>query len=158
MFELSKALRLTGVVLGFLGVSGCDGQPPFSPKASAAVTSSETNPELVGAWYQVYFDSDSSDVSPRSQMIILNVSTVVANNQATRVTVIGKSDSIGQLTENMALYQRRVDHVRQALIAAGVSDNLIDTRWIADSNLEVASVIGAAQQFSHVVDVLVVKQ
>jgi peptidoglycan-associated lipoprotein len=71
--------------------------PPAIPfwRGSSSISHwrAEDHPELAGAWYEVYFDTNSIAINDRGQLIVENVAYVVANNAATRVTVIGKDRS-----------------------------------------------------------------
>ena len=124
------------------------------------MTGSETasGPELAGAWYQIYFDSNGSQIDSRGQMIVKKVAYVVENDGATRVTVIGKTDRVGGASANLALSKRRADAVRDALIAAGVPAGHIDTSWSGEARQDVATRDDTAEQRNRVVDVTVVKQ
>jgi len=123
-----------------------------TPAAAAAV------PQLAGAWYQVQFDSNKTDIGDRGHMIVNTVANVAANNAATRVTVIGKADRVGDATANMALSQQRAGQVRDALITAGVPSGRIDTRWTGEGNQDVATNDQIAEQRNRVVDITVVQE
>jgi len=146
MFQSSKLLRAAVATLGLAVVAGC------------AANSSGTAPELAGAWYQVYFDSNGSDIDSRGRMIVDTVAYVATNNGATRVTVIGKTDRVGGAGANLALSKRRADAVRDALITAGVPATHIDTSWSGEARQEVATANDTAEQRNRVVDITVVKQ
>ncbi|PKU23047.1 OmpA family protein [Telmatospirillum siberiense] len=153
MFQSAKILKILGTTLALSVIAGCVEQAsPPPPQYSA-----ENGPELAGAWYQIYFDTNKIDINKRGQMIVTNVATVVLNNDATRVTVIGKTDRVGSPTDNMALSQRRADQVRDALITAGVPSTLIDTSWTGEAKQEVATANGEADTRNRVVDITVIK-
>jgi len=161
MFKTPKNVLALVPIMALFCVVGCTEQasaPPKSAAASAPASPAVTPPELVGAWYQVYFDTDTTAIDLRGQQIVKNVAYVVANTGTTRVTVIGKSDSVGSQAANMALSKKRADKVRDALITAGVPAARIDTRWTGEGKLDVATGNGADQQLNRVVDVIVVKQ
>jgi peptidoglycan-associated lipoprotein len=151
MFRFAKILRALVATLALSLAAGC-AQQASPPQAAAA-----TGPELAGAWYQVYFDTNSIAINARGQMIVKNVAYVVANNDTTRVTVIGKTDRVGAPPANMALSQRRADAVRDALIAAGVPAARIDTSWTGEGKQQVATADEATEPRNRVVDVTVVK-
>lgn len=114
-------------------------------------------PQLGGAWYQVYFSTNSFQIDAKGQSIVQNVASVVANNPSSRVTVIGKTDRVGSAPDNMALSHRRADAVRNALIGAGVSANRIDTTWTGEARQDVATANDVADQRNRVVNLTVVK-
>jgi len=148
MFQPARIIRAAVATVALALAAGC------------AATGSETvaGPELAGAWYQIYFDSNGAQIDSRGQMIVKNVAYVVENNGATRVTVIGKTDRVGASSANMALSKLRADAVRDALIAAGVPAGHIDTSWSGERRQEVATLDETAEQRNRVVDVTVVKQ
>lgn len=63
--KISRALVAT---LALSAASGCAQQASSPPHGAAA-----TGPELPGAWYQVYFDTNSVAINDRGQMIVKNV-------------------------------------------------------------------------------------
>jgi peptidoglycan-associated lipoprotein len=142
-------------------IAGCAEKATAPPQAAASpppqVAASPT-PELAGAWYQVLFDSSKSDIDDRGHMIINKVAYVVENNVTTRVTVIGRTDRVGNATANLALSQRRAAQVRDALIIAGVPAARIDTRWTGEDKQGVATDDQIAEQRNRVVDITVVKE
>ena len=154
MTQTGKILRAAVATLALAAVAGCAQQQAWQPPPVAAATS----PELAGAWYQVYFDTNSSAINARGQLIVKNVAYVVANAGPTRVTVIGKTDRIGAPPANMALSQQRADAVRDALIASGVPADHIDTSWTGQGSQQVATAGDTAEPRNRVVDVTVVKQ
>jgi peptidoglycan-associated lipoprotein len=153
MFRSAKILRAPFAVLALSIAAGCAEQASPPPQPAGA-----TGPELAGAWYQIFFDTNSSAVDPRGQMIVKNVAYVVANTDTTRVTVIGKTDRVGAPPANLALAQRRADAVRDALIAAGVPAARIDTSWTGEGKQDVATANDVNEPRNRVVDVTVVKQ
>jgi len=152
--RISRTL-IAGLTLAL--VAGCADQASAPPSRPAA-SSSAGDPELAGAWYQIYFDTNKVDINERGRMIIKAVANVVANAGPTRVTVIGKTDRVGAPSANLALSQQRADHVRDALIAAGVPANNIDTSWTGESKQQVSTADEFSEQRNRVVDITVVKQ
>jgi peptidoglycan-associated lipoprotein len=154
MFQPARISRIAVATLALALVAGCAAPPPHQA-AKAAPSAAE--PELAGAWYQVYFDSNKIEINERGQMIVKNVAYVVANTNGARVTVIGKTDRSGDAATNMALSQKRADQVRDALVAAGVPSSRIDTSWTGEAKQEIATADNTAEQRNRVVDITVVK-
>ncbi len=113
-------------------------------------------PQLAGAWYQVQFDSNKFDIDPRGSVIVNTAASVATGNTATHVTVIGRTDRVGSAAANLALSQKRADQVRDALIAAGVPADRIDTRWTGESKQEVPTGNDVEEARNRVVDITVV--
>jgi OOP family OmpA-OmpF porin len=152
MFQSAKIIQALVATLALSVAAGCTQNASPPPQAAAV-----PGPELAGAWYQIYFDTNSVDIGSRGQMIVKNVAYVVANNAQTRVTVIGKTDRVGAPPANLALAQRRANAVRDSLINAGVPAGRIDTSWTGEGKQEVATADDAAEPRNRVVDITVVK-
>jgi OOP family OmpA-OmpF porin len=132
--------------------AACTQQTASAPPPAAA-----QGPELAGAWYEVYFDTNSSSMDDRGRTIVRSVAYVVANNTTTRVTVIGKTDTVGAQASNLALSKLRADGVREALINAGVPASRIDTSWTGEMRQDTATPNETANRRNRVVDITVVK-
>jgi OOP family OmpA-OmpF porin len=152
MFQSTKILRALVATLALSTAVGCAELTAPPPQTAA-----ENSPELAGAWYQVYFDTNSAKLNTRGQRIIESVAYIVANNDTTRVTVIGKTDRVGAPPANMDLSQRRAHAVRDALLAAGVQPDRIDTSWTGEGHQDVATANTTAEIRDRVVDITVVK-
>jgi peptidoglycan-associated lipoprotein len=133
--------------VGFAALAAC--------AAQGSAPSAAPVPQMAGAWYQVFFDTNQTDLSPRGQLIVNKVAEVVRINDEVRVTVIGRTDRAGTATANMALSERRAELVRDALIAAGVPSARIDTSWLGEGKQDVPTPDDVAQQRSRVVDIVV---
>lgn len=115
-------------------------------------------PQLAGAWYRVYFDSNKADIDDRGRMMIDRAVYVAKSNAAARVSVIGRTDRVGTPAANMTLSQRRADRVRDALIAAGVPADRIDTSWTGEVKQRVATPNDVVERRNRVVDITVVDE
>lgn len=143
----------TTLALALASLAGCAEQGPPPPQLTSA-----NSPELAGAWYEIFFDTNKIDVGVRGQMIVERVAYVVANDTTTRVTVIGKTDRVGSPSANMALSQQRADAVRDALISAGVPAGRIDTSWTGEGRQMVATADDVTDRRNRVVGITVEKQ
>ena len=152
MFQSAKILRALVASIALSVAAGCAEQASPPPQAATV-----TGPELAGAWYQIYFDTNSIEINARGQTIIKTVAYVVANAGPTRVTVIGRTDRVGAPPDNMALAHQRADAVRDALITAGVPATHIDTSWTGEGTQALATADDAAEPRNRVVDITVVK-
>jgi len=158
MYVFSGHARLIAATLALGVLAGC-AEGVSSPSAPPPQAAANPEPQLAGAWYQVYFDSNSSQIGERGRMIVKTVAYVTLNNSATRVTVIGKTDRVGAPPANLALAQRRAEAIRDALITAGVPAARIDTSWMGESRKQdVATADDIAERRNRVVDVTVVRE
>jgi len=153
MSRSTQFLRTLVAAVALGAAAGCAQQASPPPPQAAAADS----PELAGAWYQIYFDTNSSAIDARGQTVVRTVAYLVANSGPTRVTVLGRTDRVGAPPANMVLSQRRADTVRDALVAAGVPAARIDTIWTGEAKQQVTTADDTADQRNRVVDVTVVK-
>ena len=149
----SNILRSEMLAAALVSGAACTQQTASAPPPVAAVQ----NPELAGAWYEVYFDTNSSTIDERGRTIVRSVAYVVANNTTTRVTVIGKTDTVGAQSSNLVLSKLRADGVREALINAGVPASRIDTSWTGETRQDTVTQNDTASRRNRVVDITVVK-
>jgi peptidoglycan-associated lipoprotein len=147
MADFTRSWRplLVAVSVAMLAACANQGSPPVTAAA----------PQMAGAWYQVFFDTDKADLSPRGQLMVNKVAEVVTHNDDVRVTVIGRTDRAGTATANMALSERRAELVRDALITAGVPSARIDTSWLGEGKQDVPTLDDVVKQRNRVVDVVV---
>ncbi|GAB6051732.1 hypothetical protein JCM17960_05520 [Magnetospira thiophila] len=163
MLKSSKLLGAFSAAVFLAGTAGCAQQGttqstydrPAAAQTAAAPISAD--PELAGAWYQIFFDTSEINIDARGQMVVKNVAFVAMNNEMTRVTVIGKTDRVGDAPSNMALSKQRADQVRDALIVAGVPADHIDTRWTGETRQIVSTSDDKDEQRNRVVDITVIK-
>jgi peptidoglycan-associated lipoprotein len=157
MSQSSRALALAVSILAYSFVAGCAQQAtgPTPPPTHDAATS---GPELAGAWYQIYFDTGSSALNARGQMIVTRVAYAIKHGDPARVTVIGRTDRVGSAPDNLALSHQRTNAVRDALVASGVPAAIIDTSWIGEGVQADAAADDAVNPRNRAVDLTVVKQ
>ncbi|CCG42388.1 OmpA family protein [Magnetospirillum molischianum] len=158
MYPSKKSGPLVVALIAIAALStapGCTEPEDGSPRRH---TGSTPSPELAGAWYQIFFDSNKTEIDERGRMIVQNVAYVVAHDDTTRVTVIGKTDRIGSASSNLSLSEKRADQVRNALVAAGVPSARIDTSWTGEKGQGVETPSSAAEHHDRAVDITVVKQ
>jgi OOP family OmpA-OmpF porin len=154
MYRFTRILRALVVPVALSIAASCAQQASPPPQAAAT-----DGPELAGAWYQVYFDTNSSEINARGRKIVDTVAYIVANAGPTRVTVIGRTDRVGAPPDNMALAHQRANTVRDALILAGVPAAHIDTSWTGEGGKQaMATADDAAAPKNRVVDITVVKE
>jgi peptidoglycan-associated lipoprotein len=149
MLQSKLSYRTIAVAASLLALAACADMTP--PPARANLD----GPQLAGAWYQVMFDSNSSEIGSRGQMIIQTVANVAKNDSKVRISVVGKTDRVGSAAANVALSQKRADHVRDALIAQAVPAGRIDTSWAGEAKQDVMTSDNIAEQRNRVVDIAV---
>ena len=74
----------------------------------------------------VYFDFDSTTLSPQAQQTILDNARYEQAQRGEHVRLEGNADERGSREYNLALGQRRAEAVRQAMALDGVAANQIE--------------------------------
>jgi OmpA-OmpF porin, OOP family len=103
--------------------------------------------------FRVYFDFNKSVLTPTSQSILQQVVARAKEAPASKFALIGRADKTGADGYNMALSQRRVDAVRDSLMAQGVDPARIDTQWVGEREPPVPTANGVKEPRNRVVDV-----
>ena len=75
--------------------------------------------------YLLYFDTDSDALSPAAREALAQAITDIRSRRAVRISVVGHTDRVGAAELNARIGLARVDAVRAALIAEGVSAEVI---------------------------------
>jgi OmpA-OmpF porin, OOP family len=117
-----------------------DCPPPAAP-AAAAAPSAAVPPAapLANAVYFVFFDFDRSAITPAAQDILNTVVTDARRTNASRLNVVGHTDTSGTPAYNQALSERRATAVREALVQRGVPAGQIATRGVGESQPLIAT-------------------
>jgi outer membrane protein OmpA-like peptidoglycan-associated protein len=86
------------------------------------------------AW-MVFFDTNSTALSPQSTNTLLEASGVAKQFPAAKVTVTGYTDTDGSPAYNQALSVRRANAVRDALVKSGVAAQSITVSGAGEQEL-----------------------
>lgn len=76
---------------------------------------------------RIYFDLDSSDLTPDARNLLLNQADWLRRYPAVRVLISGNCDERGTREYNLALGARRAEAARSFLISQGISNSRIET-------------------------------
>lgn len=74
----------------------------------------------------IFFDSGSYTLLPRSDFEIQTLHNLLQNNQDITIRVIGHTDNVGGQEDNLLLSQNRAASVKQALVSKGISESRIE--------------------------------
>jgi OOP family OmpA-OmpF porin len=122
------------------------GQP--APAAAAAPP-----PSQAPRRYNVYFEFNRSTLTPEGQQIVDQVAAAAKSDNAVRIHLVGKADTVGTDPYNMGLSHHRADTVRAALQAAGIPDARIEERWVGLREPPVPTPPGVREPRNRVVEV-----
>lgn len=68
------------------------------------------------AVYGIYFDTGKSDIKPESDETIKEIAALLKTNASLQVYIVGHTDNVGMLKDNMELSQKRAEAVVNELI------------------------------------------
>ena len=68
------------------------------------------------AVYGIYFDTGKSDIKPESSVTIKEIATLLQKNPLLQIYIVGHTDNVGKLNDNMELSQKRAEAVVNELI------------------------------------------
>ena len=115
----------------------------------------ENVPEVVQARsYLVFFDFDSSRLTPEAKQIVASAAADALQGKTTRIDVTGHTDRSGSDRYNQALSVRRAESVRRELVADGVADSLIVTRGVGESDPLVPTADGVREPQNRRVEIV----
>jgi outer membrane protein OmpA-like peptidoglycan-associated protein len=68
----------------------------------------------------ILFDTGKASIKPESQPLVTEVATLLKNDGALKLSVVGHTDNVGDKKANLALSRQRAESVMRALVAAGI--------------------------------------
>lgn len=86
--------------------------------ADAAAFGKDIDTTGHAAIYGVYFDTGKSDLKPESAPALKEVAALLAGDPALKLWVVGHTDTVGQVGDNMKLSQARAEAVVAALVTS----------------------------------------
>jgi len=105
--------------------------------------------------YLVFFDFDSSRLTPEAKQIVASAAADALQGKTTRIDVTGHTDRSGSDRYNQALSVRRAESVRRELVADGVADSLIVTRGVGESDPLVPTADGVREPQNRRVEIVI---
>lgn len=100
---------------------------------SRVVETRETARGLILNLPDILFDFNKATLRPRAREVLSKIAGILLVAQGFRLSIEGHTDNIGRREYNQELSERRAQSVRDYLVQAGVSANIITTRGLADS-------------------------
>jgi OOP family OmpA-OmpF porin len=85
--------------------------------ATAEVFSNDIRATGHATIYGIYFDSGKSVIKPESDVVLGEIAKLLKGDPGLKVNVVGHTDNVGQMDNNMKLSQARAEAVAQALVA-----------------------------------------
>lgn len=99
-----------------------------------------------------YFAYNSAELTPVARDQIKQTAALIKDGTA-RLKIVGKADRSGADASNMKLSQRRVEAIRDALVAEGIAANRIDVQSTGEQQLPVPTKNGVREEKNRVVEI-----
>ncbi|WP_319582396.1 OmpA family protein [uncultured Pseudodesulfovibrio sp.] len=107
------------------------------------------------ARFILHFFSDSSELTAESKKLIPDVMQSWRDRNATDVSVIGHTDTVGEKQYNYDLSVRRAQKVRDLLVKAGMPEDIIQMTSHGEENPLIPTPDGKSEPRNRRVEVLV---
>jgi outer membrane protein OmpA-like peptidoglycan-associated protein len=106
--------------------------------------------------FRVFFGNAQSDLDAPARTVLDTTIAAAKASSYVNISVVGNTDAIGNSAgENLPLSQRRAESVRDALVAAGISADMIDISYFGANNPLVPNVPGVAEPLNRRVDITI---
>ena len=115
-----------------LMLAACSSGPPAQSSHTASIPSIPSTTTYTPQTFVVHFDSGQAELTPDDRQTMASVADTAKSGA--RVTIVGKTDTMGGTANNLSLSERRAQKVRNDLVAAGVPENQIQLAWTGESN------------------------
>ncbi|TNE37910.1 MAG: OmpA family protein, partial [Sphingomonadales bacterium] len=103
--------------------------------------------------YIVFFDFDSSDITPDAATILDNAVSAYGNCGNAQVMLAGHADRSGGAKYNIGLSERRNTSVKAYLVSKGISDGVISTEAFGESKPRVETADGVREPQNRRVEI-----
>jgi len=112
--------------------------PPPTPPAAPAPKS-----------FIVYFPFDQSVLTPQAQAVVKDAARYAMDGHATRIKIVGYTDSSGSSGYNEALSEQRAKVMAEALSNLGIPKSEMDVEWMGKRDLAVPTGDGVKEPLNR---------
>jgi outer membrane protein OmpA-like peptidoglycan-associated protein len=99
--------------------------------------------------FVVYFPFDQYVLTPEAQAVISQAADYAKGGNATKITVVGHTDTSGSPKYNAKLSERRAKAVADGLVGAGVPATTLAVDWKGESEPAVATGDGVKEPLNR---------
>jgi peptidoglycan-associated lipoprotein len=118
--SIVRGIKFAAVVMGALAIAACAKQQPDQTAMAGAATPGSQQDFVVNVGDRVFFDTDSSELSPQARATLDKQAQWLNNYNRYAFTIEGHADERGTREYNIALGARRAQTVHEYLISRGV--------------------------------------
>jgi peptidoglycan-associated lipoprotein len=118
--SIVRGIKFAALLMGALAIAACAKQQPDQTAMAGAATPGSQQDFVVNVGDRVFFDTDSSELSPQARATLDKQAQWLNNYNRYAFTVEGHADERGTREYNIALGARRAQTVREYLISRGV--------------------------------------
>ena len=97
----------------------------------------------------VYFPFDKFDLTTEAQQVVQQAADYAKMGNATKVLVVGHTDTSGSAQYNLRLSERRAKAVADALVGAGVNQSVLSVDWKGKTDLAVQTGDGVKEPLNR---------
>jgi len=97
----------------------------------------------------VYFPFDQYVLTPEAQSVVQEAAKYANDGHATRLVVVGHTDTSGSVQYNMRLSERRAKAVADALVGLGVPQSVLNVDWKGKTDLAVQTPDGVKEPLNR---------
>ena len=97
----------------------------------------------------VYFPFDQYILTPEAQAVVTEAANYANGGHATKVIVVGHTDTSGSDAYNVRLSERRAKAVADALVGSGVAQTALSVDWKGESQPAVATGDGVKEPLNR---------
>ncbi len=127
VMSIVSGIKFAALVMGALAIAACAKQQPDQSAMAGAATPGSQQDFVVNVGDRVFFDTDSSELSPQARATLDKQAQWLNNYNRSAFTIEGHADERGTREYNIALGARRAQTVREYLISRGVQAQRIRT-------------------------------
>ena len=99
--------------------------------------------------FVVYFPFDQYILTPEAQTVVQQAAQYANDGHATRIVVVGHTDTSGGVKYNLRLSERRAKAVADALVGLGVPQTVLNVDWKGKTDLAVQTPDGVKEPLNR---------
>jgi outer membrane protein OmpA-like peptidoglycan-associated protein len=99
--------------------------------------------------FVVYFPFDQYILTPEAQQVVQQAADYAKSGNATRIVVVGHTDTSGGVKYNLRLSERRAKAVADAMVNLGVPQTVMNVDWKGKTDLAVPTPDGVKEPLNR---------